>query len=93
MGEGSNKYMYIEATEKEIVRHRYNRIPAIEITSYEQLNELPIGSEVAIMHCCEMVIGKIQCKDNDFILIYDNQGMITVNKRSFEYRNFLYKLA
>ena len=82
---------YINATEKEVVSRRLKGIPAIEITSYEELSKLPIGTNVAIMNGCEMVIGRIDSKE-DFIFIFDNVNIITVRENSFKYGNFLYQL-
>lgn len=83
---------YIDATEKEIIRRRVTNIPALEITSFEQLAELPLGTEVAIMNNCDMVIGKINDKINDLIFIDDYQGIISVRSNSFKYGNFMYQL-
>jgi hypothetical protein len=83
---------YIDCTQKEVVYNRIKRIPVEEITSYEQLNELPIGTEVTIMHNMSMNIGKIDSKHDGWISIWDNVNCIAVKPNSFQYRNFLYKI-
>jgi len=85
---------YIDITQKQIVHHRLTNIPAIEITSFEQLSKLPLKTKVAIMNNCDMILGEIYSvnKEYNMIFISDNQGIITVRPDSFKYGNFMYKI-
>jgi len=85
---------YIDITQKQIIHHRLTNIPAIEITSFEQLSKLPLKTKVAIMNNCDMVLGEICSvnKEYDMIFISDNQGIITVRPNSFRHGNFMYEI-
>ena len=85
---------YIDVVQKQIVRHRLTNIPTIEITSFEQLNKLPLKTKVAIMNNCDMVLGEICSMNKEYNMIYisDNQGIVTVRPDSFKYGNFMYEI-
>jgi hypothetical protein len=83
---------YIEATKKKVVRERIKDIPAIEITSYEQLKKLRIGSTVAIMNNIDMCIAEIQEINDEYAFVYDGVQPIMVKPNSFKYGNFMYQI-
>jgi hypothetical protein len=81
----------IEVTRKTIVRDLETHY-AEEITSFDQLSPLKIGTPVAIMTNCDMVIGRIMYKEPDFIMIDVVTGTVSVQRSSFSARNYLYRL-
>ena len=85
---------YIDVTQKQIVRHRLTNIPAIEITSFDQLSKLQLKTKVAVMNNCDMVLGEICSMNKEYNMIYisDNQGTVTVRPDSFKYGNFMYEI-
>ena len=83
---------YINAMQRQIVHNYINNISVVEITSFDDLKKMKIGSKIVIMDNGFMVTGEIYNIEIDYIVITDNVKPIIITPNSFQYRNFLYKI-